>query len=295
MLQIKEPGEPAEGMDDAQKEDEGYFGWDNFWVTLISLWHIIVIALFIKWLRNYCCGCCKCCKRAQAKQEEQQPDSQAKAGASEDQLQPKKSVLTCYLLWLVAGPLGAHHFYLGRLVHGITAAWSFNFMLFGWCADAFLIPFYVRGFNKQLAHDQAPYDGSSRTVCIKLPLALICICATFAGFVFYGPALLQLTGAVDLDRIAAGTKANPYETLGIARGASLADAKSAYRKASLKWHPDRNLGCGHECESKMSEITKAFDMIKKRLGSTSDATSWKEGFKGVGKDWLAVLEVLAQK
>ena len=33
-----------------------------------------------------------------------------------------------------------------------------------------------------------------------------------------------------------------YEVLGIAKGASEADIKSAYRKQALKYHPDRNQG-----------------------------------------------------
>ena len=66
------------------------------------------------------------------------------------------------------------------------------------------------------------------------------------------------------------SKVNPYELLGISSGASSSEAKSAYRTASLRWHPDRNPGlgpqrrllvssvrCGKECEDKMSEITKA--------------------------------------
>ena len=34
-------------------------------------------------------------------------------------------------------------------------------------------------------------------------------------------------------------KKDYYEVLGLQKGASVDDIKSAYRKAALKWHPDR--------------------------------------------------------
>ena len=37
-----------------------------------------------------------------------------------------------------------------------------------------------------------------------------------------------------------GSQRDYYEVLGVARDASADQIKSAYRKAALQWHPDRN-------------------------------------------------------
>merc|ERR550525_231562 len=115
--------------------------------------------------------------------------------------------------------------------------------------------------------------------------------ALVAGAGIFLPYGLHHLGVVDIDRIAAQTEQNPYDVLGIPRGASLAEAKTAYRKESLRWHPDRNIGCGKPCETKMSEITKAFDQIKKRRAPPPPDRTWEAWFRDVGSDWMAVLEV----
>jgi molecular chaperone DnaJ len=52
-----------------------------------------------------------------------------------------------------------------------------------------------------------------------------------------------------------------YEVLGVARGASEADLKSAFRKLAMKYHPDRNPG-DKDCEHHFKEVNEAYDVLK---------------------------------
>ncbi len=51
-----------------------------------------------------------------------------------------------------------------------------------------------------------------------------------------------------------------YQVLGITKGASEAEIKSAYRKLALKHHPDRNKG-DKVSEEKFKEATKAYEVL----------------------------------
>ena len=52
-----------------------------------------------------------------------------------------------------------------------------------------------------------------------------------------------------------------YHTLGVARGASDADIKVAYRKLAMMYHPDRNNG-SKDSEEKFKAITEAYDVLR---------------------------------
>lgn len=54
--------------------------------------------------------------------------------------------------------------------------------------------------------------------------------------------------------------ADPYATLGVARGASEAEIKSAYRKLAKELHPDRNKDNPNAAE-KFSAVTGAYDLL----------------------------------
>lgn len=57
------------------------------------------------------------------------------------------------------------------------------------------------------------------------------------------------------------TKRDYYDVLGVKKGASKADIKSAYRKAALKWHPDKNPKNKKEAEEKFKEINEAYQVL----------------------------------
>jgi molecular chaperone DnaJ len=56
-------------------------------------------------------------------------------------------------------------------------------------------------------------------------------------------------------------KRDYYEVLGVARGASEADMKAAFRKLAMKYHPDRNPG-DKDCEHHFKEVNEAYDVLK---------------------------------
>jgi len=52
-----------------------------------------------------------------------------------------------------------------------------------------------------------------------------------------------------------------YEVLGVERTASVEEIKASYRKAALKWHPDRNPDNKHDAEAKFRECTEAYSVL----------------------------------
>jgi molecular chaperone DnaJ len=56
-------------------------------------------------------------------------------------------------------------------------------------------------------------------------------------------------------------KRDYYEILGVARDADAEAMKRAFRKAAMKWHPDRNPN-NKEAEQKFKELNEAYDVLK---------------------------------
>jgi molecular chaperone DnaJ len=58
-----------------------------------------------------------------------------------------------------------------------------------------------------------------------------------------------------------GNQRDYYEVLGVTRTAAVDEIKSAYRKAALKWHPDRSPENKSEAEVKFRECTEAYSVL----------------------------------
>ena len=69
-----------------------------------------------------------------------------------------------------------------------------------------------------------------------------------------------------------------YETLGVARSATEAEIKSAYRKMARKFHPDVNKEAG--AEEQFKAIGEAYAVLKdteKRAAYDRFGANWKNG------------------
>ena len=79
---------------------------------------------------------------------------------------------------------------------------------------------------------------------------------------------------------------DPYEVLGLKRGASEEEVKKAYRRLSRKYHPDANINNPHkdEAEEKFKEIQQAYKSI---VSGEADRVSYG-GAGGYGTECLAV-------
>jgi molecular chaperone DnaJ len=73
-----------------------------------------------------------------------------------------------------------------------------------------------------------------------------------------------------------------YEVLGVSRTASVEEIKSAYRKAALKWHPDRNPENKQEAEVKFRESTEAYSILSDQQKRQIYDTYGHAGLSGAG-------------
>lgn len=84
--------------------------------------------------------------------------------------------------------------------------------------------------------------------------------------------------------MAAHTKRDYYEVLGLARTAGADEIKSNYRKAALKWHPDRNATHKKEAEERFRECTEAYSVLSDPQKRAAYDRYGHAGLSGVGFD-----------
>jgi molecular chaperone DnaJ len=79
-----------------------------------------------------------------------------------------------------------------------------------------------------------------------------------------------------------GNQRDFYEVLGVSRTASVEEIKSSYRKAALKWHPDRNPENKEEAEVKFRECTEAYSVLSDQQKREVYDTYGHAGLSGAG-------------
>jgi len=73
-----------------------------------------------------------------------------------------------------------------------------------------------------------------------------------------------------------------YVVLGLQRQASPDEIKKAYKKAALKWHPDKNPDTKTEAEKKFQKISEAYDVLSDENKRAIYDRSGKSGLTGGG-------------
>jgi len=79
-----------------------------------------------------------------------------------------------------------------------------------------------------------------------------------------------------------GHQRDYYEVLGVTRTAAADEIKSAYRKAALKWHPDRDPENKSEAEVKFRECTEAYSVLSDAQKRQVYDTYGHAGLSGMG-------------
>ena len=73
------------------------------------------------------------------------------------------------------------------------------------------------------------------------------------------------------------TVKDPYETLGIPRGATQTEIMAAYKSLAKKYHPDLHPG-DTAAAQRMAEINEAYNMLKEEQGASYDESRFTADF-----------------
>lgn len=96
-------------------------------------------------------------------------------------------------------------------------------------------------------------------------------------------------------------KRDYYEVLGVARNANADEIKKAYRKAAIKYHPDKNPG-DKEAEEKFKEAAEAYDVLSNQdkrarydqFGHAGMSGAAGGGFSGGGFGGFSMEDIFSQ-
>src|ERR1700747_1899290 len=84
--------------------------------------------------------------------------------------------------------------------------------------------------------------------------------------------------------MASQSKRDYYEVLGVPRTSTPDEIKSAYRKAALKWHPDRNPKEKEIAGEKFREATEAYTVLSDAKKRSAYDRFGHAGVSGAGSD-----------
>lgn len=231
--------------------DSEYWGSSEWWGEFIFYSIILYIIS-----RNFA--------KPQESENEKAAKKEIKAGGIKqvgpEHLKLKKSSHMAYTFYCYGGFLtGSHQVYLGNYTYALMYQGTLGFFGLGMIMDFFLLGFHVAKANRY-THTLARTD-SFPWRAFFMPLAFMSgLFMMFTTCFLTVPVFAEYYGAIQ----AYEWPKNPYDVLGVSRGAPMDEVKSNFRKTSMKLHPDRNPECGVECEDKMRELTIAYEIIKKK-------------------------------
>ncbi|XP_048873070.1 dnaJ homolog subfamily C member 22 isoform X1 [Brienomyrus brachyistius] len=116
-----------------------------------------------------------------------------------------KRLLITYALWVIGGPLGLHHFYLGRDSHALLWLLTVGGFGVGWMREVFRLPAYVSEVNREAVRDGVRHRNSrppplspvrfAGQVCVGIYFGTVALIALNSLHFFYLLVLPLSVGA----------------------------------------------------------------------------------------------------